>query len=209
MILSSFFWGYILPQIVAGQVSKAYGPRWFLLGTMALCSLFTILIPFMAELGSWGVMICRAVQGFSQGFFFPCIHTMLSKWAPLPERSRLGTFVFAGKLLNSYMTVFYINVLKIVGGPFGTVIAMPVTGWISGSAWGWPFAFYLYGIIGFLWTVAFILFGFNSPADHKKISQEEKFYIEGTLGVKTDNTKVIPSLIYICNIPHFFSDFLV
>lgn len=55
----------------------------------------------MAELGSWGVMLCRALQGFCQGFFFPTVHTLLSVWIPLSERSRLGTFAYAGKLVNN------------------------------------------------------------------------------------------------------------
>ncbi|XP_031352877.1 putative inorganic phosphate cotransporter isoform X2 [Photinus pyralis] len=174
IILSSFFWGYILPQVVAGQVSKNYGARWFLVGTMTGCSLFTALIPVMADLGSWGVMICRIVQGFTQGFFYPCVHTMLTKWAPLPERSRLGAFVFAG-------------------GPLGSVIAMPLTGWISGSSYGWPFAFYLYGLLGFVWAVGFSIFGSNSPSETETITPEEKLYIETSLGVKTEHSERMPT----------------
>ncbi|KAF5270265.1 hypothetical protein FQA39_LY18881 [Lamprigera yunnana] len=141
VILSSFFWGYILPQVIAGQVSTKYGARWFLVGTMAVCSLFTVLIPWMADLGSWGVMICRILQG----------------------------------------------------GPLGSVIAMPVTGWISGSSFGWPFAFYIYGLAGFIWVIAFAIFGSNSPAEHTSISVEEKVYIEMSLGVKTEESEKAPT----------------
>jgi sugar phosphate permease len=97
IILSSFFWGYIIPQVGAGQLAKRFGPKWFLVGTMTICSLFSLLLPVMAQtLGSEGVMICRALQGFCQGFFFPSIHNLLSHWVPISERSRLGTFVYAG-----------------------------------------------------------------------------------------------------------------
>lgn len=54
----------------------------------------------MADYGSWGVKLCRALQGFSQGFIFPCVHVLLSKWIPLSERSRFGAFVYAGKLFS-------------------------------------------------------------------------------------------------------------
>lgn len=172
-ILSSFFWGYVVPQIGAGQLAKHYGPRWFLAGTMFVSSLFSILIPFMAEFGSWGVMICRVMQGLAQGFFFPSCHNLLAKWVPPTERAKIGTFVYAG-------------------GPFGTVLSLPTTGWISDSSLGWPFAFYLYGALGLAWTVVWILLGKNSPADHKGIDLQEKKYIEASLG-QQDNKAVPPT----------------
>lgn len=48
-------------------------------------------------------MLCRMIQGFAQGFIFPSTHAALSRWAPLPERSRIGSFVYTGRcsfLLN-------------------------------------------------------------------------------------------------------------
>lgn len=164
MILSSFFWGYVIPQIAAGQLSKKYGARWFLLGAMAVNSVGGLLIPAMASaFGSDGVMVCRVVQGFGQGFLYPATHNLLSKWAPLPERSRIGSFVY-------------------IGGPFGTVLALPITGWLSESYAGWPAAFYLYGALGLLWTVAYFFLGSESPAQHQTISNEERYYIEQSLG---------------------------
>lgn len=97
-MLSSFFWGYVLPQIAAGWLANVYGPKWFLVGAMLVCSTAGMLTPlFAAYFGSRGVMIIRALQGLSQGFIFPSIHNVLSKWVPTNERSRLGTFVYAGK----------------------------------------------------------------------------------------------------------------
>nr|XP_022908787.1 putative inorganic phosphate cotransporter isoform X1 [Onthophagus taurus] len=172
-ILSSFFWGYIIPQVGVGQLAERFGAKWFLTGSMAVSALFTLLIPPMAELGSWGVMICRVIQGFTQGFFYPCMHNLLSKWIPLNERSRLGTFVYAG-------------------GPLGTVISMPVTGWISASSAGWPTAFYLYGALGFAWCIIWLIYGSNGPTDHKTISAQEKDYILKSCGQSDKNKHVTP-----------------
>lgn len=62
-----------------------------------------IIIPLIAEhIGSYGVMGCRMVQGLSQGFFFPSVHNMLGKWAPLSERSFLGNVAFAGSYTLRY-----------------------------------------------------------------------------------------------------------
>lgn len=140
---------------------------------MLVTSLFTFLIPPMAELGSWGVMICRVMQGLSQGFFMPMCHYALSKWVPVEERSRMGTFVYAG-------------------GPFGTVIAMPLTGVISGSSVGWPAIFYIYGGLGILWTIFWVAFAADSPSTCKRISLEEKAYIE-TSTATSDSKKELPT----------------
>ncbi|KAK5641692.1 hypothetical protein RI129_010239 [Pyrocoelia pectoralis] len=163
IILSSFYWGYLITAFIAGHLAKVYGTKLCLTVTTAAGSLVSILLPFVAQFGSWTVITCRVVQGLAQGFIFPCVHDLLSKWVPPSERTRLGAFVYTA-------------------GAFGAVIAMPLTGWISGTRLGWPYAFYIYGVLGLLWTVVWIVLGRNSPADHKGIHPQEKIYIEVSLG---------------------------
>ncbi|KAJ8946324.1 hypothetical protein NQ318_004213 [Aromia moschata] len=172
IMLSAFFWGYILPQVGAGWLANNYGPKWFLVGAMSICSLFGLLLPSMAAMfGSKGVMASRAIQGLSQGFIFPSTHNLLAQWVPPNERSRLGTFVYAA-------------------GPFGTVVSMLVTGLISSSWYGWPLVFYLYGGAGLLWSVIFVFLGYNAPSHHPTISEEEKYYIENSLGHAEEKPKM-------------------
>lgn len=136
---------------------------------MAVTSLFSILIPvFGAEFGYVGVIVCRVVQGLSQGFLYPSMHNLISKWAPLPERAKVVSYVYCG-------------------GPLGTVISNLVTGSIADSTLGWPYAFYLYGGIGLVWCCFWFFFGANSPAQHKSISEEERKYIEAFV-VKKEKT---------------------
>ncbi|XP_076262233.1 putative inorganic phosphate cotransporter isoform X3 [Rhynchophorus ferrugineus] len=164
VVLSAFFWGYILPQIFAGWIAGQYGPKWFLVGSMSICGTMCIALPAMAAgLGSKGVMFSRAVQGFSQGFIFPSVHCALSLWVPPEERSRLGTLVYAA-------------------GPFGTVVGMLLTGVISASDFGWPTVFYMYGAASIAWSILSAIFSYNRPSVHPSISDAEKFYIEASLG---------------------------
>jgi MFS family permease len=180
-MLSSFFWGYIIPQVGAGQLAKRFGPKWFLVGTMTICSLFSLLLPVMAQtLGSEGVMICRALQGFCQGFFFPSIHNLLSHWVPISERSRLGTFVYAGNTTRIGRVMS--SKKNILGGPLGTVVSMIVSGIISASWQGWPLIFYIYGGLGVLWAIVMALLGSDKPSESKVISEQERIYIESSLG---------------------------
>ncbi|XP_018323874.1 putative inorganic phosphate cotransporter isoform X2 [Agrilus planipennis] len=158
-ILSSFFWGNIVTLFPAGYIATKYGPKMpFCIATI-ICSIFTIAIPFMARLGSYGVMICRIVQGMTQGFFLPGTSNLLGKWVPPSERSRLGSFVYSGTIL-------------------GTALSMPITGWFCNSSYGWPSAFFFFGGLGLIWVVAWFFLGANSPSEHKSISIEELEYIE-------------------------------
>ncbi|XP_049817360.1 putative inorganic phosphate cotransporter isoform X2 [Aethina tumida] len=170
-MLSSFFWGYICLQVVAGQIAKKYGPKWFLCGALCVTSLFSFLMPVMGEkIGYGGIIICRVFQGLAQGFLFPSFHHLLSVWTPHSERSKVITFVYAG-------------------GPLGNVIALPLTGYIADSKLGWPLAFYLYGTVGLLWAVMWFFLGSNSPSENKLMSDEERKFIQSeTAG--DDHSKV-------------------
>jgi MFS family permease len=142
---------------------------------MFINSLFTILIPVMASsAGEGGVIACRVIQGLNQGFLFPSVHTLLGKWTPLPERSKVVSFVYTG-------------------GPLGIVISLPVTGVIANSSTGWPTAFYLYGGLGIGWSVLWALLGADSPAKHGRISDEEREYIKGGGNTSDEDKKELPT----------------
>ncbi|XP_050302077.1 putative inorganic phosphate cotransporter isoform X2 [Anthonomus grandis grandis] len=177
IVLSAFFWGYIIPQVGAGYLSGRFGAKYFLLGAMAACGSLCLFVPLMAaHFGSKGVMINRALQGLSQGFIFPSVHQTLSRWVPPDERSRLGTIVYAA-------------------GPFGTVVAMLITGIISASSYGWPMVFYLYGGLSLGWALLCLIFTHNSPGVHPRISEAERYYIEHSLGEteeKSNENRRIP-----------------
>ncbi|KAL3272615.1 hypothetical protein HHI36_014082 [Cryptolaemus montrouzieri] len=161
-------------QVLAGYCTTRFGAKWFLAVAMTVNSLACMAIPYMAaKFQSEGVMACRVIQGLSQGFFYPSVHSLLGQWAPTSERSQLGTFVYSG-------------------APFGTIISLPLTGLISASDWGWPMSFYLCAVIGLLWVVWWCFAGYNNPSHHPFISTEERFYIESSLGHLTHETLPTP-----------------
>lgn len=65
---------------------------------------------------------------------------------------------------------------------------MFITGYVSASWYGWPMIFYLTGLAGILWVLAFAVFGYDSPAVHPYISKAEKYYIEASLGHTDEKT---------------------
>lgn len=66
---------------------------------MAFNSASLFLVPIgAAKFGSTGVMVCRILQGISQGGFYPSVYVLLGRWAPLNERSRLSAIALGGRL---------------------------------------------------------------------------------------------------------------
>ncbi|XP_018561126.1 putative inorganic phosphate cotransporter [Anoplophora glabripennis] len=187
IMLSSFFWGYLATQILAGQLAERFGPKWFLAGTYFLGSLFSILIPiFGATFGYQGVIACRVIQGLSQGFLFPCLHNMLGKWCPLEDRAKACGFAYAG-------------------APLGTVIAMPITGLISDAEnLGWPVAYYIFGAFGIAWTLVWMVVGSDCPSKNRFISASEKKYINSGLKSEVEEagqTAPTPWLAILTSVP--------
>ncbi|XP_061938507.1 putative inorganic phosphate cotransporter isoform X4 [Apis cerana] len=66
---------------------------------------------------------------------------------------------------------------------FGTVISMPLSGVLSrhGFDGGWPSIFYVFGAVGTVWCVAFLLMIYEDPESHPRIAEDEKKYILSAL----------------------------
>lgn len=153
-----------------------------MIGMMILNSVFNILTPALSACwGSYGIIFCRVMQGLGQGFLYPCIMNMMSKWTPINERSRVSSFVYNGATV-------------------GIITSMPITGTLCSSRWGWPASFYLYGILGILWICIFAVFAADSPHTFKCISESEIKYIEAntshTSKVKK-HTKISPKYMHL------------
>lgn len=185
-VLSSFFWGYVITQIPAGQMALRFGPKVLLLFSLGVCSLLALLTPWFAHIGGSQLVIAlRVVQGLSQGFVFPSTHTMLSKWAPVSERGTLGTYAYAG-------------------AQFGTVIMLAVSGVLAASSMGWPSIFYISGAAGVIWSILWFIFGSNSPVEHRSISPEERNFIESSLGNQDHSKKIVtPWMAILTSAPMF------
>lgn len=186
VVLSSFFWGYVVTQIPAGQMAKAFGPKVLLLFSIGICSILTVFTPILASIGGWqGVVVLRVIEGLSQGFIFPSTHTLLSRWAPPSERGRIGTYCYAG-------------------AQFGTVVMLSTSGILAASFMGWPSIFYISGACGIVWSVVWFFVGGNSPGEYKKISPEEKEFIESSLGTHEHHVSMIMISIWASIKPNLF-----
>lgn len=74
------------------------------------------------------------------------------------------------------------------GANFGTVVSLPVSGWLcSLELWGgWPLAFYLFGGLGLVWYVFWLIFIYDTPSQHATIDPCEKAFIEASVEKKNE-----------------------
>ncbi|KFV45628.1 Vesicular glutamate transporter 3 [Gavia stellata] len=162
LIHGSFFWGYIVTQIPGGFIANKLAANRVFGAAIFLTSTLNMFIPSAARVHYGCVMFVRILQGLVEGVTYPACHGMWSKWAPPLERSRLATTSFCG----SYA---------------GAVVAMPLAG-VLVQYIGWSSVFYIYGMFGIVWYMFWLLHAYESPAAHPTITNEERIYIETSIG---------------------------
>uniref|UniRef100_A0A2A4IVF3 Major facilitator superfamily (MFS) profile domain-containing protein n=1 Tax=Heliothis virescens TaxID=7102 RepID=A0A2A4IVF3_HELVI len=152
LVLSSFFYGYLITQLPGGWLAaKIGGNRVFAIGIGAT-SLLTLFTPPLAHTSTALLIAVRVVEGLFEGVTYPCIHAVWSRWAPSSERARLATFAFSG----SYA---------------GTVVSMPICSLLAHYT-GWPGIFYVFGeYYPWFWPFGFDMDD-NMVARRKGISRE-------------------------------------
>ncbi|XP_034255643.1 putative inorganic phosphate cotransporter isoform X2 [Thrips palmi] len=171
LVLSSFFWGYVVTQVPAGMLAQRFGPKQFLMAGVVGCSLLTILTPLAAAWGGWKLMCAlRVGEGLFQGMIYPSTHTMIGRWIPPLERGRASALVFSGTSL-------------------GTVTTMAGVGLLAASSWGWPSGFHVPGALGLVWGALWLWLAADSPATCSAISERERNYIEASLGASSSGEK--------------------
>ncbi|XP_043275458.1 sialin [Venturia canescens] len=166
-ILGSFFWGYICTELPGGRLAEVVGAKRVFGYSMLVSSFVTLLTPLAATFGYTMVAALRVVLGFMLGATWPAIQPMTSHWIPPMERSKFVSNMMASSL--------------------GAAITMPICGFLI-SEIGWESVFYVTGGIGVLWSLFWFVLVFDSPAQHPRISDDERRYIQDAIGT-TSTTK--------------------
>ncbi|XP_020610537.1 sialin-like isoform X1 [Orbicella faveolata] len=169
LILGSFFYGYVITQVPGGWLAARVGAK-YLFGFGVLCtSILTMFTPAAAHHSVGMLLLVRTLEGLGEGVTFPAMHAMWSGWAPPLERSKLCTLSYSGSRI-------------------GTVIGLPIAGLLSASGlWGgWPSVFYTFGAVGVAWSIIWMMFTHDKPANHPRISLKEKEYILSSIGSAQD-----------------------
>lgn len=166
--MSSFYIGYVVTHLPGGMLSEKFGGKYSLgLGILAT-AVFTLITPLVVEYGeAVGLIIMRVLMGLCEGTTFPALNAMLAQWTPPEERSKIGSLVFAGAQL-------------------GTVVANSLSGVILHySTMGWPAVFYVFGAIGVLWFLIWLVTCYNNPDAHPFISEREQKFLHERMDAHT------------------------
>ncbi|KAJ8680612.1 hypothetical protein QAD02_016399 [Eretmocerus hayati] len=165
IILSSFYWGYVLTHVPGGLLAEKFGAK----HVIGLGILFTAILALITPSATyWGgakaLILMRILMGLSEGDIQPGISNLLAQWVPAHERSLTASIVYTGIRA-------------------GLLISTVISGLIlSRSSSDWPWIFYLFGWIGVTWFIVFLFLCYSSPNDHPFITDKEKTYLKEHIG---------------------------
>uniref|UniRef100_A0A8D2IRN2 Voltage-gated purine nucleotide uniporter SLC17A9 n=1 Tax=Varanus komodoensis TaxID=61221 RepID=A0A8D2IRN2_VARKO len=135
IVLSSFFWGYCLTQILGGHLSDRIGGEKVLLFSASAWGSITAISPLLIYPGSAHLVlmtISRFLMGLLQGVHFPALASLLSR--KVRESERAFTYSTIG-----------------TGSQFGTLV-MGAAGSLLLDWYGWESVFYFSGVLTLLWV---------------------------------------------------------
>ena len=157
-ILSSFYVGYLLMQVGGGFLADKFGGKTVLGLGVLVWSAFTFITPWAAFSGLVGLFLARIGMGLGEAVTFPSVYSLITSWFPVNEKAKAVA-------------------LNASGIPIGTVFALLVTPVIVAEL-GWEWAFYLFGLVGVVWYVAWRYLVTTLPQEHPRISKTELDHIE-------------------------------
>ncbi|XP_036757648.2 solute carrier family 17 member 9 isoform X4 [Manis pentadactyla] len=135
VVLSSFFWGYCLTQVVGGHLGDRIGGEKVILLSASAWGLITAATPLLARLGSAHLVVmtsARVLTGLLQGVYFPALTSLLSQKVRASERAFVYSTVGAGTQFGTLLT-----------GAAGSLLL---------DWYGWPSVFYFSGGLTLLWA---------------------------------------------------------
>lgn len=155
ILLSAFFWGYILTQVPGGWLANRVGPTRVIAVALVIWGLNSIVQALSASLTP--LLICRFVMGLSEGAVWPSFAVLFVAWYPPSERARA-----AG--------------LALLALPLSSVIMAPSAGWLI-ATWDWETMFIVQGVPAFILAVFVVIFLRDDPTQDRRLSVAERDYI--------------------------------
>ena len=157
LVFSAFLWAYAIGQIPGGWLGDRFGPRRVLLAIIPFWSL-TVIVTGLTT-GVMSLTVTRFVLGLSEAGAFPIATRAMQLWFPKSERG----------LVHGVTHSF--SRFAVATTPFVAVSIM--------VAFGWRAIFYIFGVVGIVWSAAFFAFYRNRPEEHNGVNQAELAHIRG------------------------------
>ncbi|NPU65311.1 MFS transporter [Bradyrhizobium sp. 83012] len=150
---SSFFFLFSIAAIVVGFVVNKVPTRWVLLVLALIWAVAQF--PMVGTVGFTTLLICRIILGAGEGPAASVAIHAVYKWFP-DEKRALPTAILSQ------------------GSAFGVILAVPALNWIIVNH-GWHYAFGALGIVGLMWSAAWLWLGREGPlADIESADMREQ-----------------------------------
>ncbi|MBD1430411.1 MFS transporter [Sphingobacterium sp. DN04309] len=183
-ITAAFQFSYAIAMLFAGRFIDKLGTKKGFAWAIVIWSLAAILHAYAVEVGGFsatilgvlgitglsvsviGFMVSRVLLGFGESGNFPAAIKTTAEYFPKKERA-LATGIF-----NS-------------GSNIGAILAPLTVPWMA-VTWGWQSAFWVVGIVGFLWLIFWFIF-YEKPSKQKRLSAAELEYINSDTLLPTED----------------------
>ncbi|KAJ2946185.1 hypothetical protein O0L34_g5119 [Tuta absoluta] len=158
LLLSSFYYGYVLSHVPGGMLAERFGGKWVLGLGLLSTGLCTLITPMVVRAGGAGALFAlRVIEGLGEGPTMPALMVMVSRWAPKAERARFGAIVFGGAQIGNIAGTYF----------SGLVLHNGI----------WDNVFYLFGSLGIVWFIVWCFICYSTPNTHPFISDAEKKFL--------------------------------
>jgi ACS family sodium-dependent inorganic phosphate cotransporter len=144
-VLSAFFYGYGMTQIVGGRAADRFGGKNVLLFGVVAWSLATFFTPAAAAAGAAPLLLARAALGAGEGVAFPAVHSLIARHVPFERRTTAVATVTAASYAGAAFA-------------FGVTPRVVLAG-------GWEAAFYAFGAAALLWVPLWVPATFEVVVD--------------------------------------------
>ena len=132
---ASFMWVYAAAAPLAGMVGDRFSRKTVIIAGLIFWSVITVATALSTRYSH--LVICRALEGLGEAFYFPASMSMLSDYHGRDTRSRA-------------MAIHQSSVYA------GTIAGGTVAG-VMGQSLGWRSSFYVFGILGTILGLALIV----------------------------------------------------
>jgi sugar phosphate permease len=156
VLLSSFFWGYVLTQIPSGLLASKYSAKKIIVFSLVFLGISGILTGVVKSYEM--LLVVRFIMGLAEGVLWPAFAIFFINWYATHERARAINF--------SEMSL-----------PISSIIMAPLAGWMI-EHWNYHVMFILQGSLPIILAIFFIWFAADSPEKDRFVSKEELEYIK-------------------------------
>ncbi|XP_045656424.1 sodium-dependent phosphate transport protein 4 isoform X2 [Ursus americanus] len=167
IIFGSASYGMLLTLTLSGYLAGRVGTKRVVGVSLFASSILNIFTPLAAEFGLVPLIATRTLQSLAQGSVFGGQFALWEKWGPPHERSRLCSIGISGMILGIFTIIL-----------LGGIICQTL---------GWPFAFYILGAMGCVYSLLWFVLLYDDPVSHPWINVTEKEYILSSLAHQIQN----------------------